>query len=282
MAEVVWGAGSQRDCAVVSKMCPIVKRPGGAPTRRGLDTGNEVPMPDETLPQEKTCTKCGKAKALDKFSPHKFTRDGRTSQCKACSNAEQKARAALRIRQCERCKRRKQSTYFPPHSRECSDCAPPQGFKRCGKCGLTKPLGEFYEDSRGGRHGRGSRCKPCVSLAVKYWAEANPARRKEIEDRWRDANPERKRELARRWSAENAEAVRRSHERSLERFPERRQARVALGHAVESGRIVKPACCEECGAPTESRLLHAHHEDYSKPLEVEWLCVGCHTARHRD
>lgn len=237
-------------------------------------------MPEETLPQAKTCTKCGETKPLKEFSPHKFTRDGRNSQCKACSNAEQRARAARRIRQCERCKQRKQSTCFPAHSRECSACAPPQGFKRCGKCSETKPFEEFYKDPEG-RHGRGSKCKLCVVATARHWAKANPARKKEAEDRWREVNPERKKALAKRWSAENPEAVRRSHVRSQERYPDRRQARIAVGHAVESGRLVKPAHCGGCGKATESRLLHGHHPDYSKPLEVEWLCTGCHSAEHQ-
>ena len=42
----------------------------------------------------------------------------------------------------------------------------------------------------------------------------------------------------------------------------------------------KPECCESCGAATNSRLLHGHHADYSKPLEVEWLCRKCHLAEH--
>lgn len=237
-------------------------------------------MPDDTLANEKICSKCGQTKPLEAFSPHKFTRDRRNSQCKACSSAEQKARAAKRVRKCVRCEQKKRSTCFPPNSRECSSCAPPQGFKRCGNCGLTKPLDDFYRDS-GGRHGRGSKCKPCVDAAVRLWAEANPKRKKEIEDRWRSANPERKRELGRKWSAENADAVRRSHKRQNELNPEKRAARVALGHAVESGGIKKPEHCEDCGAKTPSRLLHGHHYDYSKPLDVKWLCAECHGELHR-
>lgn len=34
--------------------------------------------------------------------------------------------------------------------------------------------------------------------------------------------------------------------------------------------------CEVCGDP-QSEM---HHDDYSKPLEVRWLCRPCHIAHH--
>lgn len=34
--------------------------------------------------------------------------------------------------------------------------------------------------------------------------------------------------------------------------------------------------CEVCGDPN----VHAHHEDYTKPLEVNWLCPLHHVERH--
>jgi hypothetical protein len=34
--------------------------------------------------------------------------------------------------------------------------------------------------------------------------------------------------------------------------------------------------CEVCG----TRKVHAHHDDYGKPLEVIWLCHSHHMARH--
>lgn len=51
--------------------------------------------------------------------------------------------------------------------------------------------------------------------------------------------------------------------------------------ALKSGKLVRPDRCERCGA-ADVRLrdgrsgLHAHHADYSRPLDVEWLCVTCH------
>lgn len=49
----------------------------------------------------------------------------------------------------------------------------------------------------------------------------------------------------------------------------------AVAQAIKMGRL-KPAEFCECGAqPTE-----AHHENYSKPLLVKWLCRNCHKALH--
>jgi ribosomal protein S27AE len=67
-----------------------------------------------------------------------------------------------------------------------------------------------------------------------------------------------------------------SAERQNRKFPERRAARVAVGKAVNAGRLVKQPC-ESCG----NVKAQAHHDDYSKPLEVRWLCTPCHAAEHR-
>lgn len=36
--------------------------------------------------------------------------------------------------------------------------------------------------------------------------------------------------------------------------------------------------CEDCGSKDSQK----HHEDYSKPLDVIWLCRPCHLNRHRE
>ena len=59
---------------------------------------------------------------------------------------------------------------------------------------------------------------------------------------------------------------------------QKRAAMVALGNAVRDGRIVKPKRCGDCG--TGGTRIHGHHEDYSKPLAVHWVCPLCHRKRH--
>jgi hypothetical protein len=53
----------------------------------------------------------------------------------------------------------------------------------------------------------------------------------------------------------------------------KRLAQQAVKRALKKGVLVKPDCCEQCGG---SGMLHAHHNDYEKQLDVVWLCVPCH------
>lgn len=59
--------------------------------------------------------------------------------------------------------------------------------------------------------------------------------------------------------------------------PEKHAARQAIKREVAAGRMVRPSVCSECGT---SGRIDAHHPDYGKPLDVEWLCKRCHANRH--
>lgn len=50
-------------------------------------------------------------------------------------------------------------------------------------------------------------------------------------------------------------------------------ARQKVRYAISTHRLTRPDKCENCLA---GGRIEGHHEDYSKPLEVKWLCVQCH------
>jgi hypothetical protein len=56
---------------------------------------------------------------------------------------------------------------------------------------------------------------------------------------------------------------------------EHHRARWQVRRALKTGRLVR-STCEVCG----SQRVHAHHDDYSKPLDVRWLCPPHHQEHH--
>ena len=50
--------------------------------------------------------------------------------------------------------------------------------------------------------------------------------------------------------------------------------------AEKDGVLVNPGICEDC--KETGKKLVKHHDDYSKPLEVRWLCTKCHLKFHRE
>jgi DNA-binding NtrC family response regulator len=57
-------------------------------------------------------------------------------------------------------------------------------------------------------------------------------------------------------------------------------SRRAVHNAVRRGDVVQAERCEDCGSDFSDYRRHAHHDDYSAPLEVTWLCSRCHAGRH--
>ena len=66
-----------------------------------------------------------------------------------------------------------------------------------------------------------------------------------------------------------------SSKRWREINPDKYKAHNAVSNAIRDDRLRKEPC-EVCGA----KNVHGHHDDYSKPLEVRWLCPVHHRAHH--
>jgi transposase-like protein len=66
-----------------------------------------------------------------------------------------------------------------------------------------------------------------------------------------------------------------SNKKWRKRNPEKVRAHWIVSNAIRYGKLVRQPC-EECG----NKKSHAHHNDYSKPLEIQWLCHRCHWNKH--
>ena len=61
--------------------------------------------------------------------------------------------------------------------------------------------------------------------------------------------------------------------------PIKRSVQDKVYYAVKTGKLIKPERCEYCNR--KAQRIEGHHEDYSKPLDVIWLCRSCHGKIHR-
>lgn len=96
-----------------------------------------------------------------------------------------------------------------------------------------------------------------VRAADKARYQRDKAKRRAAMDAYAKANPEKVNANKRAW---------------IERNPEKRTAHNKVAYALRVGKLVRQPC-EKCGS---THRVHAHHDDYSKPLEVRWLCPKHH------
>ena len=150
-------------------------------------------------------------------------------------------------------------------------------FKNCFKCGQSKPLGDFYKH-KAMRDGYLGKCKECTKADVLAHRQENLEKIREY-DRERSMLPHRVQARKEYGKTENGKAARK---RAMDNFrknnKEKYKAHTMVKNALRNGSIQKPEICSSCGA---SGRIEGHHHDYSKPLEIEWLCNSCHRDRHK-
>ena len=135
--------------------------------------------------------------------------------------------------------------------------------KRCNKCGIVKPITEFYK-CRGMADGYFNQCKACKKIyADEYQAKNIDALRAKARERMR--HPDRVKvanELTKLWVAADAR---------------RKKCHSKVKTEIKAGRLRRKPCIR-CG----NEKSEAHHEDYDKPLDILWLCRVCHKQRHKE
>lgn len=126
----------------------------------------------------------------------------------------------------------------------------------CNRCNTEKSDSEFYTKDK--------TCKVCRRALVRANRYAKHDYYLAYDRRRFHENRERR---------ERSMATSRAYK---DRQPIKRSARIAVGTAIDAGRLVRQPC-EVCG----SAKSEAHHDDYSKPLDVRWLCRRHHMELHR-
>lgn len=146
----------------------------------------------------------------------------------------------------------------------------PRKFQ-CKSCEGFFEADEFYASNA-------SRCKECVKAQMrKNRAEKIDYYR--LYDRQRYRGDEKRKEAARR--SASSEAGKKSKavctQRSKENEPEKWKARYAVNNAIRDGKLERGTECYFCSG---TERIQAHHHDYSKPMDVFWLCSSCHGKLH--
>ena len=147
-------------------------------------------------------------------------------------------------------------------------------MKICFKCGQSKTLIEFYKRLET-VDGHLNKCKVCTKNDAKASYRINIDKRKEY-GRKRNAFPHRVRWQKHYQQTLVGKAARKmATARWRQKFPRKYLTYIITHNAIRDNRLNKRPC-EICG----ETLVQAHHDNYSKPLDVLWFCVRHHREKH--
>jgi len=150
-------------------------------------------------------------------------------------------------------------------------------MKVCRECSQEKPLEEFYKHAKMA-DGRLNKCIECVKDRVSKHREDNLEKAREY-DRKRSLLPHRVEARKEYQQTEEGKvAKKRAMQSYRKRYPLKYAAHVVTQNYIRDGKLKTSESCSVCNS-TES--IEGHHDDYTKPLEVRWLCVKCHKEWHR-
>ncbi len=134
-------------------------------------------------------------------------------------------------------------------------------MKHCSSCDTEKDELEFHK-RKASKDGYAAKCKSCQR---EY-------------DKKRLKDPKRMQMRKEYQKTENGKSA---HSRATKKWQEKnvvkRGVHIITGNAIRDGALHKSPC-EVCGCKT----VHAHHDDYAKPLIVRWLCDTHHNEWHRE
>jgi len=145
----------------------------------------------------------------------------------------------------------------------------------CKKCKKEKAEDQFYPYCP-------TRCKECIISAVSKWIKNNPEKAKNYQNKRKKAIALYQSTYYREWYAKNGRKRSDNYLVITENWRKKNKEKVNVSHnfyyyAITKGLIERPLECSCCGR--QAKIL-AHHEDYEKPFEINWLCASCHKKIH--
>ena len=151
-------------------------------------------------------------------------------------------------------------------------------MKTCRECNVEKPLSEFYVHARM-KDGHLNKCKQCVKARVDKYVKANPDKKKQWSRNY--ATSEAGLERAKSYLlTERGKAVSKNRAKNYRKnHPIRDRATYLVSYEIKCGRLIRPEVCSSCNAECKP---HGHHDNYTKPLDVTWLCEPCHKKWHKE
>lgn len=146
-------------------------------------------------------------------------------------------------------------------------------MKKCFKCNKFLPLNKFYKHPKT-LDGYLNKCIECVKAYAKLlykknklngsWIKKERIRNRERYYRLNYKTKHKRNSIANnKWRKNNPLAY---------------KAHIIVNNAIRDGKLTKPSSCENCNKKTK---VEAHHKDYSKPLNIRWLCIKCHGITKR-
>lgn len=150
-------------------------------------------------------------------------------------------------------------------------------MKICRECNTEKPLLGFYKHAAMA-DGHLNKCIQCVKSRIKKHREVNLEKIKAY-DKSRANSPHRVQARKEYSTTENGKQAKQKANASYrERYPLKYAAHVITRNHIRDGRLKAETACLTCKS---TKKVEAHHDDYTKPLEVRWLCESCHKDWHR-
>jgi hypothetical protein len=149
--------------------------------------------------------------------------------------------------------------------------------KTCTCCHQEKRLMDFY-NKKNGKFGKHAICKNCHKGKSAKWKENNPDRVRINQTLYKERLNSQYLDLDSKFTLRLDE----KNKEGFERYANTKMRLLAnniLNYGVRKGYIEKSNICSLCKIEID---IEGHHDDYSKPLQVTWVCHGCHVLIHRN